>query len=308
MKYSYLRRTIFLVTPLLLFLLASAQTRSDSERQRLEQEKLLVEKTRVEGDLRLRDEKIKLRREELLLRKGEQARSNFFKLDAATATIAVALLGLLGTALAALITSRSNYRTETVLERMKFESDLIVKAIGTGDFEGSTRNLLFLVKARLISDPQGRIADLAKDPHTVPMLPRSGSYEEAHGTLRDVEIDRLGQLSIPDQQLENIWLAFRSPAGRSYEAVHVFQHPTGPYVLLCSKDRDREDFQVVQNRIAAEYTNAAVDKVTDRSDDICAVIQVASGFSRAAIMRLSAALAGEGYHDLIVSQLHFRKT
>jgi hypothetical protein len=307
MKYSYLRRTIFFVTPLLLLLMASAQTRSDSERQRLEQEKLQVEKTRVEGDLRLRDEQIKLRREELFLRKEEQGRSKFFKLDAATATIAVAALGLLGTALLALMNNRSNYRTQTDLEKMKLESSLIFKAIETSDLAASTRNLLFLVESRLISDPQGRIAALAKNPDKVPMLPRSDSYEDTHGTLLDVEINRLGQLGIPDQKMENVWLAFRSPAGRRYRAVHVFEYPSGPYVLLSSEDRDREDFQVVQNRIATEYGGTPDGEVSVRSEDICAVIPVASGFSLTAISRLSAALAREGYRDPVVSQLHYRK-
>jgi hypothetical protein len=167
MTYSMVRWVI-LVAQIWLGLTLAAQIGHDGGQQKLEKERLEVEKTRIEGDLRLREEELKLKREELELKKKGQEQSGFLKFNAITGTIVVALVGLLGTAIAGLIQARSNYRTQTdlektksdsnlVLERRKFESDLILKAIETGGGEASTRNLLFLLKAGFIEDPDGKL-------------------------------------------------------------------------------------------------------------------------------------------------------
>ena len=158
------------------------------EQQKLEQQKLDLEKARVEGDLRLREEELKLRREELQAKQAADKGQGF---TAVTGTLAVALIGLLGAAIAGLIQARSNH----VTEKRKFESDLILKAIETGDLQASTRNLGFLLKAGFIADPHGTIAALAKEEETVPVLPAraytSGTFEgiPAEGVGGDPEFN-----------------------------------------------------------------------------------------------------------------------
>jgi hypothetical protein len=145
----------------------SAQTNTNTNQSELQQKQLEIEKARMEGDLRLREEDLKIKRDELQVRKEEVEGTGFFKFNAATGTIAVALIGLLGTAVVALI----NYRAQTRAEKSKFESDLILKAIETGDTTASTRNLLFLLKAGFIRDPDGTINALASDADSVAVLP-----------------------------------------------------------------------------------------------------------------------------------------
>lgn len=173
---------------------SAAQTGRDGN-QELELKKLEIEKLRVEGDLRLREEELKLKREELQLRKKEQGATGFLKFNAVTATIAVALIGALGTAIVAVIQDQS-----------KFESDLILKATVTGNPDESTQNLLFLLDAGFIRDPKGKIAALAKNPSRVFVLPpvayTSGAFEgiPAEGVGGDAAVNVLRNRDLPPKQ------------------------------------------------------------------------------------------------------------
>jgi len=197
---------MFLLGALLVHPGAAAQRRESADQETLEQRKLDLERTRVEGDLRLRQAEIELKRDELELRKAEQGGVGSFKVNATAATMAVALIGLLGTAIAALIQARSNYRTQTDLEKRKFESDLILKSIETGDVAASTRNVLFLLKAGFIADPEGTIARLAQDADAVPVLPpraySSGAFEgiPPEGVGGDPDLNVLKNRDLPPRQ------------------------------------------------------------------------------------------------------------
>jgi hypothetical protein len=196
-----LRHAPWLTALLVLATVLSAQTARETEqqKQKLEQQKFDLEKARVEGDLRLREEELKLRREELQAKLAADKGQGF---TAVTGTLAVALIGLLGAAIAGLIQAHSNHTTE----KRKFESDLILKAIETGDLEASTRNLGFLLKAGFIADPQGTIAALAKEEETVPVLPAraytSGIFEgiPAEGVGGDPELNLRKNRDRPPQQ------------------------------------------------------------------------------------------------------------
>jgi hypothetical protein len=137
------------------------------------------------------------------------------------------------------------------------------------------------------------------------MEEHSREYDQKHPTLQNIEVANLSQVAVADNMIDNIWLAFRSPAGRLYDAVHVFTHPKGPYVLLSSKDRDKQDMSVVQARLVAGYLGTAEPDISDRSDDISATVEVAGGFTKAAIVTVAGALAKEGYTDLIVTRIHY---
>lgn len=60
------------------------------------------------------------------------------------------------------------------LERQKFQSELILKAIETGNSEAATKNLLFLLRLGFIEDPTGRIGQLQNNPQDAPVLPPLG--------------------------------------------------------------------------------------------------------------------------------------
>ena len=130
-------------------------------------------------------------------------------------------------------------------------------------------------------------------------------YNQTHPTLRDVDVSKLSDLDVADNMIDSIWLALRSPAGRLYNAVHVFTRPKGPYVLLSNKDRDRQDMSVVQARFVAAYQGTADPDISDRSDDISTTVEVAGGFTRAAIATAAESLAKDGYTELIFSQVHY---
>ena len=84
-----------------------------------------------------------------------------------TLAIITGIIGLIGAGVANVLQTRTNLQ----LERQKFESSLMLKAIETGKPEAAAKNLLFLVKVGLINDPSGKIASLESKPEDAPVLP-----------------------------------------------------------------------------------------------------------------------------------------
>jgi hypothetical protein len=66
------------------------------------------------------------------------------------------------------------FQTSSKLERQKFESSRVLQAIATGKQRTAQKNLEFLVSAGFLSDPQGKIKELAKRPADTPVLPARG--------------------------------------------------------------------------------------------------------------------------------------
>jgi hypothetical protein len=126
--------------------------------QDLEQARIEIERMRVEGDLRLREAELNIRQQEARKKLG---------LSPLAATVIAAVIGLIGTLLGAYLQGMENI----ALERQKFESGLILKAIETGDANAAAKNLIFLVKAGFIADPKGQIRALANQPEAAPFLP-----------------------------------------------------------------------------------------------------------------------------------------
>jgi hypothetical protein len=56
------------------------------------------------------------------------------------------------------------FQTSSKLERQKFESSLVLQAIATGKQRTAQKNLEFLGSAGFLSDPEGKIKELAKRP------------------------------------------------------------------------------------------------------------------------------------------------
>ena len=84
-----------------------------------------------------------------------------------TLAIITGIIGLIGAGVANVLQTRSSQQ----LERQKFESSLMLKAIETGKPEAAAKNLLFLVKVGLINDASGKIASLESKPEDAPVLP-----------------------------------------------------------------------------------------------------------------------------------------
>ena len=140
--------------------------------ENIEQARLELERERLAGELELKRAEIALRRDELNATHAQQRRNGFAFSPLATGIIA-ALVGFVGTGVGAYMQGRSQLN----IERLKFESNLILKAIETGNREEAKNNLLFLVHAGFIEDTGGKIAALAKDPSAIPVLPFSGHID-----------------------------------------------------------------------------------------------------------------------------------
>lgn len=98
-----------------------------------------------------------------------------------TSPLLLALVGLLGTGVGAVLQGFWNTR----LEREKFEFSLIEKALAVADKKEAAQNLKFLVDAGLINQFSAeKIAALAKDPQSLPDF----------AAPRDVLPPRLGKI------------------------------------------------------------------------------------------------------------------
>ena len=137
------------------------------------------------------------------------------------------------------------------------------------------------------------------------MLKAMEESEKLRGSAEGLTLDELASLDVEDAKITAVWVDFRSPAGKGYCAVHVFEHPKGPYILLTSKDRDRADFAHTQADVATTFGGDGGDAISDRGDDICASINVEGGFTRALIAEKFAALPALGYKDVGVQVVHY---
>jgi GH24 family phage-related lysozyme (muramidase) len=140
------------------------------------------------------DREIQLREREVQLKENEVSTSTGrgLKMTGAQATVAAALLTLLGGTLGAVTQWKTANDTEAKkasgelaveieksqatmdLERRKFESTLILKAVESKDEAERTRNLQFFLKAGFISDPEGKISRIRPEdyPSTYKAPPR----------------------------------------------------------------------------------------------------------------------------------------
>jgi hypothetical protein len=117
---------------------------------------LSLEERKLEAELALKRRELEARL--------EADRQRFWYSSPLTLAVASAVFAVLGTWLGAVLQGYN----ETELERQKFEAALIEKALDTKDQQASARNLLFLLQAGLISDPEGKISALARSPERLP--------------------------------------------------------------------------------------------------------------------------------------------
>jgi hypothetical protein len=149
---------------------------------RLENRRCLVdfERNKLDQDMILRREELRLKAEELELEKAKLEAGN--RQESKKTTIAaygtlVGVLAALGGFFGVYIQGFQNrnleqqrFKQNIQLEQQKFQTSLIFKAVETTKPEVASRNLLFLVKAGFIEDKDRRIEQLAADPSSAPFL------------------------------------------------------------------------------------------------------------------------------------------
>jgi hypothetical protein len=119
------------------------------ETNALEIDRLKFEKEKSQMELKLIEREISLKEREL----------NRSRITPTQITILVAIFGILGTGLGAWLQGYSNQK----LERLKFESEIILKVVTSDSIEQNKRNLKFLLDAGFIKDEQGKIDRLVND-------------------------------------------------------------------------------------------------------------------------------------------------
>ena len=118
---------------------------------RLEWEKFMFEKEKSAKEFQLKEREIVIKENEIL-----NSRS---RITSTQVTILVAIFGIVGTLFGAWLQGYSNRK----LERLKFESEIILKVATSDSIAQNKKNLKFLLDAGFISDDHGRINNLVND-------------------------------------------------------------------------------------------------------------------------------------------------
>lgn len=121
----------------------------------------------IENDIRLREKELELKWAKFRAEQATKSRTIKYAFSPLLTTIIAIASAVLGTIIGAGIQGIFNLK----LEQKKLESNLILKAIQTGDQNESAQNLLFLAEIGLISDYDGRIVSLRDKPDKAPVLP-----------------------------------------------------------------------------------------------------------------------------------------
>lgn len=121
-----------------------------------------------ESELAIKEKEMELRKKEEEFGKRGSFKEKLLNLSAVGATIIVGIIGALG----ALGGNWYQGQKNIELERQKFESALILKAVEPEDTETKRRNLLFFLESGLIKDTDTKIQNLANQPGSLPDLPK----------------------------------------------------------------------------------------------------------------------------------------
>lgn len=135
----------------------------------LDTERVRLEALKIEHEYRLREAELAIRRDELNAKiKAEQESRTTRGMSPVLATVLVAVFGLVGTGVGATLQGFFSIR----LEREKFESSLISKAIEAEDEAERAKRLEFYTKIGLISNDEmaKRLQPFIKNPSTIPKV------------------------------------------------------------------------------------------------------------------------------------------
>src|SRR5260370_15413077 len=129
----------------------------------LEQAKFELEKWKSEEDIRLR-------RGELEIKQKEASKSVW------SSPLLLGMIGLFATVLASIVQNAVQTYSGRNLERQKFESTLILKALETDDQLIAARRFKRYLDLDLIKDQNGKIGGWVKDPGSIPLDPPTEVY------------------------------------------------------------------------------------------------------------------------------------
>jgi hypothetical protein len=108
----------------------------------------------------------------------QQEPSSFF--SSITPTVWVSLLAAVLALVGTLRVASNNAAAQRELEREQFESNLILKAISTGDKKQSFDNLRFLVESHLIRQESDKVSQLLQDSSFHFHIARDSSEKSSH--------------------------------------------------------------------------------------------------------------------------------
>ncbi len=183
-----------------------------------DQAKLDLERRRLEEDL-------KLRREELEIRRKEVARTVW------SSPLLLAVIGVLATIIVSLVQSYFQNEANRKLERQRFESALIQKAVETDSPEEAAKRLKFLANLGFITDESGKIANYVKEPETIPLQPITNALASTCTPnltdLHNCPDEGCGTHLDPDlNKLKNITSNTQTSTVRSLSYIQNLQDPT----------------------------------------------------------------------------------
>ena len=129
--------------------------------------------SKIENEFDLRKAELALKERELEARLEKERKSHWLASPVLLGVVS-AIFGILGTGVGAALQGYWN----TQLERQKFESGLIDRAMESGDSNRAAKLLLFLVDADLIKGLNaGKIRQYADDPESLPLYFHRGIQE-----------------------------------------------------------------------------------------------------------------------------------
>jgi hypothetical protein len=139
----------------------------------LEQERLLLERYRIEQDINLKSKQLELDRDRL----GADLKRRH--ISTVGATVFAATIGVLGTALGVYWQGKSN----ALLERQKFEFSLLQRAFETRSRSDAATYLQFVNETGMINDPllRERIAFFVRTPSSISSLPTASCENTMNG-------------------------------------------------------------------------------------------------------------------------------
>lgn len=142
----------------------------------LEHDKLKLEQERLRQKTELKREALAVRK--LGIERGVKNEEKSFGLSSSvTVAVFAAVFGFMGVVFAQWLQGKATVTVEKernlaniTLERQKFASSLVLKALENPNTEESGKAMLFLVDAGLLEDPNGKIRALVSDPGKVPVI------------------------------------------------------------------------------------------------------------------------------------------
>ena len=113
--------------------------------------------------------------------------------------IIVALIGATASFIVTRFQETNRLKLTIAQEEVQLKSDIILKAIETGNSQEAATNLAFFVKIGFIDDTDGKILTALNNPTTIPVLPKSSidSNKDLLETVRQLIKDSSSEKLVP---------------------------------------------------------------------------------------------------------------